>query len=340
MSGEPLHHPVNHAWLKRNQEAVLFPEQAILDAHHHLWDRPGQTYLCADFQRDVADGHDVRGSVYVQCRTGYRATGPVEMQPVGEVETVLKWCQGHPNHPLGLVAFADLQLGARVEPVVHALMDAGQGKVCGVRNTTAYHDDPRVRSNPMPPARGLLSTPAYLEGARVLARLNLSLDVWAYHTQLSEVVNLAAAVPELTLVVNHLGGPLGVGPYRRNDPDVFAVWQRDMTALAQLPNVNLKWGGLGLKVLGHAYALEPQPPSSVQLAKDWSPYLDVCLSAFGTHRTLFESNFPVDKGQFSYRTLWNAFKRLVQSFQPHERDQMFWRNATRCYRLSAEAFTA
>lgn len=333
------HFVVRDDWLAQAREEILAPEQPILDAHHHLWVRSGGRYAAAEFLDDVSCGHDVRASIYVQCRTGYNMDAEPALQPVGEVETILKWCRAQPDYPAALVAFADLQLGSEVRRVLDPLMEAGDGKVRGIRNTTAYHPHPAVRSNPNPPPDGLLRSDAFLEGAKVLAGNGLALDIWAYHTQLGEVFDLASAVPDLTVVIDHCGGPLGVGPYRLSGQEVLADWRKSIAALAQLPNTRIKIGGFGLTVLGYRYADAAQPPHSSQLASDWAPCFFHCLETFGPQRAMFESNFPVDKGQFSYGALWNAFKRLSKDLSAGERDDLFWRTASRSYGLDEQIFT-
>ena len=333
------HPAVRDDWLALSDEPVIAPEQPILDAHHHLWDRAEGRYVATDFLADVAEGHDIRASLYVQCRTGYRTGGPVELQPVGEVETVLDWSRDSSNHPVGIVAFADLQLGAAVGPVLDALIEAGDGKVRGIRNTTAYHPHPAVRSNPLPAPDGLLRSAAFRAGAEAVSDRGLCLDIWAYQTQLDEVRALAQTLPELTVVLDHCGGPLGVGPYRRDDPAAFNAWYEALARVAELPNTRIKIGGFGLSVMGYGYFQDPQPPHSTVLARDWAPYVETCIGLFGTGRAMFESNFPVDKGQFCYRTLWNAFKRLSATLNPADRADLFWRSAARCYGVDQQLFT-
>ncbi|SHN16543.1 amidohydrolase family protein [Roseibium suaedae] len=338
MAGGSPHFPVREDWLAMVSEEVLAPEQVILDAHHHLWDRSEGRYRAEELHDDLASGHDVRASVFVQCRTGYRADLPAALQPLGEVETVLNWCGNQPNFPAAIVAFADLQLGEGIRPVLDALMDASGGLVRGIRNTTAFHSHPAVRSNPTPPPDGLLRSSAFFEGARVVAEYGLSLDVWAYQSQLDEVFALAKALPELSIIVDHCGGPLSVGPYDRRSPAAFEEWRKALQRLASLSNTRLKIGGFGLSVMGYRYADAPVPPQSSVLASDWAPYFSACLECFGPQRAMFESNFPVDKGQFAYRTLWNAFKRLSADFDQSERDDLFWRTAARTYRIDDQIF--
>jgi L-fuconolactonase len=333
------HHAIREDWLALAQnEPIIAPEQPIFAAHHHLWDRPQSRYLAEDFQRDLAGGHDIRASLYVQCRTGYRSDGLPALQPVGEVETIRRWSADFPRHPVGIVAFADLQLGAGVAPVLEALIDAGCGSVRGIRNSTAFHADPVVRSNPIPAVDGLLRSEAFLQGARVLSDKGLCLDVWAYQTQLADVYELARTLPDLTVVVDHCGGPLGVGPHRRDCQQNFQAWRSALARLAELPNTRIKIGGFGLSVMGFEYADQSVPPHSHLLAGDWRPYFEACLELFGSARGMFESNFPVDKGQFGYSTVWNAFKRLSAGLDAASRDDLFWRSAARCYGIDTEIF--
>ncbi len=333
-----LHHQVREDWLALVQEEILMPGQPIFDAHHHLWDRPEGRYRAEELMDDLGAGHDVRASLYVQCRTGYRAEGPEELRPLGEVETILDWSRAMPDHRLGIVGFADLQLGRTVAPVLAALARTSRGRLRGIRNTTAWHPDPTVRSNPKPPPDGLLRSAAFLEGARRVGQLGLTLDIWAYQTQLDEVAVLAGELPELTIVVDHCGGPLGVGPHRRDDPASFARWRDALAGVAALPNTRIKIGGFGLGVMGYSYSDAPFPPCSETLARDWGPWVDTCLELFGPARAMFESNFPVDKGQFSYVALWNAFKRLADPLSQSERDDLFWRTAARTYDFDRSLF--
>ncbi|MFC0338871.1 Predicted metal-dependent hydrolase, TIM-barrel fold [Kushneria avicenniae] len=333
------HAPIREAWLALADEPVLDPAQPILDAHHHLWDRTGSRYRTEAFLEDAGCGHDVRASLYVQCRTGYRTSGPESLQPLGEVDTILEWSASAPNHPVGIVAFADLMMGHEVRNTLDALLELAPDRVCGIRNTTAYHPDPAVRSNPQPARDGLLRSEAFRQGAAEVARAGLVLDVWAYQTQLHEIEALARQLPELTIVIDHCGGPLGVGPFRHRTPADFAAWRAGIETLAALPNTRLKIGGFGLAVFGNDYHQQAVPPLSRQLATDWSPWFEVCLEAFGADRCMLESNFPVDKGMFSYVALWNAFKRLTRALSQKERDQLFWKTAASTYRVAFDERT-
>jgi predicted TIM-barrel fold metal-dependent hydrolase len=340
MSTVSPHISVREDWLNSRTEEVLDPDQPIVDAHHHLWDRPGERYLFPEYLADVVSGHNVVASIFAQCRSMYREAGPEEMRPVGEVEFVngvaaqsASGLYGHFRACAAIVGFADLTLGAKVTSVLEAERRAGGDRLRGIRNTTAWHEDPAIRSNPKPPPRGLLSSDAFRQGVRCLARENLSLDVWAYHTQLREVIDLARQNQDVSLILDHVGGPLGLGPYAGQRDAVFADWKANIVELAALPNVTVKLGGLGMKTTGFTFHEQPQPPGSRELAEEWRPYIQTCIDLFGPDRCMFESNFPVDKGMFSYLILWNAFKRIADKFTEAEKRALFSGTATRVYRL-------
>ncbi len=331
---------VREAWLDRVREEIIEPALPIIDPHHHLWDQPGERYLLDDLLRDTGSGHDIRATVFVQCGAMYRAAGPEERRPVGETEFVTgaaaqsaSGLYGPTRACAGIVGMVDLTLGDRVSPLLEAHLAVAGERFRGVRNRTAWHPSPEVRSNLTSPPPGPLAHPEFEAGAKRLAGFGLSLDVWAYHTQLARVVELARAVPELTVVVDHVGGPLGVGPFAGRRAEVFAEWRRDMLALAACPNVAVKLGGLAMQVGGFDFHLRDLPPASAELAEAWRPYVETCVEAFGAARCMFESNFPVDKGMCGYAVLWNAFKRLAAGASAEEKAALFSGTATRVYRL-------
>lgn len=340
MSTNSPHISVRNEWLNLRTEDVLAPDIPIVDAHHHLWDRPGARYLFPEYLDDVNSGHKIIASIYAQCRSMYRSSGPVEMRPVGEVEFVngvaaqsASGLYGDFRACAAIVGFADLTLGAKVAPVLAALDRAGGDRLRGIRNTTAWHADQAIRSNPHPPPPGLLSSSGFRQGVRCLSQENLSLDVWAYHTQLDEVIDLARQNIDVPLILDHVGGPLGLGPYAGQRDAVFADWKAKLSELAALPHVTVKLGGLGMKTTGFTFHERPQPPGSPELAEAWKPYILTCIDLFGPDRCMFESNFPVDKGMFSYLILWNTFKRIVESFTFSEKMALFSGTASRVYRL-------
>ena len=338
-----VHHPVREAWLRKRREDALLPELPIVDAHHHLWDRPRDRYLADEFSSDLATGHRVTASVYVQCRSMLRSRGPDSMRPVGEVEFASGVAAMFDSGGYGasracaaIVGGADLTLGDRLRPVLETMLAVSGGRLRGMRNPLAWHPGEQIRSGPIVPPRDLMADPAFRQGCGVLADFGLTLDAWVYHTQLDDLFELATRFPELTVVIDHFGGPLGVGPYAAQRARVHEAWEPCIARLARLPNTRMKLGGAGLKVFGFDFAGRELPPSSEELAQAWRPYFETCVEHFGVDRCMVESNFPVDKGMYSYATLWNAFKRLAWHASPDERAALFHRTASSVYKLEPE----
>ena len=173
----------------------------------------------------------------------------------------------------------------------------------------------------------------FREGFAQLAPLNLSFDSWLYHPQIPQLADLANSFPDTAIVLDHVGGPLGIGPYAGQRDKIFETWAQDMDALAKCPNVKVKLGGLAMKLTGFGHHKLPDPPSSETLAQDWNPYLMHCIEAFGPERCMFESNFPVDKASCAYTSLWNAFKLVTRDFSPSDKVHLFHDTAARFYRI-------
>lgn len=323
-------------WLRSSTETPLDPPTPIVDAHHHLWDRSGHTYLPQQFEAD-ASGHQLLASVYVECRSNYLEQGPEALKPVGETQYLAALVADKSATPqaalcAGIVGFADLSLGDRVEAVLQAHEAAGSGRFKGVRYATAWDADPTIHTA-YPSHAGMLREPLVQAGARCLARRGLALDTWTYFHQLDDVVALARACPDLMVVVDHVGGPLGIGVYADRRQEVFAQWRRALRAFKPLENVAMKFGGLAMPLAGFAWRKHPTPPASQTLAAAWRPYFEVCLEVFGPARCMFESNFPVDRSGCTYTSLWNAFKTLAAPLSASERSALLQGTAQRVYRL-------
>ena len=334
--------PDRPEWLALHDEAALQPDLPIVDAHHHLWARAHQRYLLEEFQRDLADGHRIVATVHVQCGSHYRTTGPDRLAPVGETEFASEVARcalahGSGTHVCaGIVGYADLRDEAAGDVLAaHLAADAQRFK--GVRQATAWDVDPRLVNPLMKTSERLYEDRAFRRGFAMLAPLGLSFDAWALHPQLAEVVALARAFPETVIVVNHIGAPLGEGRFAGRRSEVRPAWLEGIQALADCPNVVMKLGGLGLPILGFGFAQEARPLDSEALARRMQPWVEPCIDAFGAHRCMFESNFPVDRSAYSYKLCWNAFKRIVRQGTDTEQAQLFHGTATRVYRLDVVA---
>jgi predicted TIM-barrel fold metal-dependent hydrolase len=335
------HPPVRPEWLALRQEEVLEPDLPIVDPHHHLVDRANTgRYLLPDLLADTESGHNITATVYLEWLSMYRAGGPEELRPVGEVEfangvaaMAASGLYGKTRVCAGIVGYADLMLGARVEPVLEAMIMAGGGRFRGIRYITASHPDEAARGSSVNRPAGLLTNAKVREGFAQLHPLGLSFDAWMYFTQLDELVALARAFPDAPIVLDHVGGPIGIGPYAGRRDEVFAQWRASIEELARCPNVHVKLGGLGMRLFGFDLHQGALPPSSEQLAGLWRPYIETCIAAFGAERAMFESNFPVDKYSGGYRAFWNAFKRLAAGCSASEKAALFAGTARRFYRL-------
>src|SRR5690606_37378966 len=180
----------------------------------------------------------------------------------------------------GIVGYADLALGERGGDVLDAHVEAGRGRFRGIRFASAWHADPEARGSVHNHPAGLLYDPAVRRGLAELERRHLVYDAWLYHTQLGDLVDLANAIPGLTIVINHVGGPIGIGPYAGRRAEVFEHWRFLMGRLARFPNVHVKLGGFGMLMAGFDFHQQPLPPSSDALAAAWGGYMRACIDLF------------------------------------------------------------
>lgn len=326
-------------WLARHAEDALEPAIPIIDAHHHLWDAPRDPYLLADYLADASEGHDIRASVFIECDTHYRTDGDPLYAPLGETEFVVAAAKraeaiGRMRVAAAIVGAADLSAGAAIRPVLEAQIAAGEGRFRGIRSISAWHPDPASRGSLATPPPMLLLDPGFRAGFAELAALGLSFDAWMYHTQLAELRDLADAFPDTPIVLNHVGGAIGIGPYAARRRHVMAAWSAALRELSHCPNLHLKIGGLGMRLFGFGMHDRARPPSSQDLAEAWRPMVETCVEAFGAGRCMFESNFPVDKAGFRHGVMWNAFKRITAAWPDEERRALFHGTAARFYRIA------
>ena len=334
--------PANDDWLALTPEAPIETDIPIIDPHHHLWDRPGNRYGLEELVADVS-GHNVRQTVFIECSSMYRAGEPDEFKPVGETEYVqgiaamsasggfssLRACTG-------IVGTADLRLGDAVVPVLEAQCAASPNRFRGVRHRAAWPDR-RTPPPGQPAAREhLLLDAEFREGFRYLREYALSFEAWVYHPDIPDVADLARAFPGTTIILNHLGGPILDGEFPGTRDEIFAQWRKDISLVAQCPNVVMKVGGIQMPVNGFGWHKRERPATSDELLAVNGPWYSHAIEAFGPDRCMFESNFPVDRASCSYNVLWNQFKKLSKGFRPDERATMFFDTAARVYRLPLE----
>jgi predicted TIM-barrel fold metal-dependent hydrolase len=327
-------------WLALRKEEIIDPQRAIVDPHHHLWDRGGQRYLIEEMAEDIASGHNIIATVYVDCRSMYRAHGPEALRPVGEVEfangvAAMSASGGYGPAAIcaGIVGHVNLLLGEAARPILEAEIAAGNGRFRGIRHSSAWDADANVAGMYAKCPKGLLLDPTFRKGFACLAPLGLSFDAWLFHPQIRELTELARAFPDTKIVLDHCGGPIGIGSYTNRRDEIFVSWKASIQELARCPNVAVKLGGLAMRLLGNDFHERPLPPSSEQAAAAWRPYIEACSEAFGPGRSMFESNFPPDKGQCSYQVIFNAFKRIAAQHSEAEKTALFSKTATDFYQL-------
>lgn len=340
------------------EERSLEPDLVIVDPHHHLWDRRPKIagaqlaaplprtgtnglYLLDELIADMRCGHNVVATVHVEASFFYRADGPEPLRPLGETEAVNGFAaqtasgfHGNIRACAGIVGRVDLTLGDEVVELMQAHVAAGGGRFRGIRNAAAHDDDPAVIGPTASNPPGLYMRDDFRRGFSHLAQMGLSFDAWLLEPQLDELIDLARGFPGTSIVLDHLGGPVGRGRYAGQQDERFAIWRSRMLELAKCENVHVKLGGLGMPYAGlPSFMAEPRA-GSVQLAREWRPWIESAIEIFGVKRCMFESNFPVDGASATYGTLWNAFKRICAGASADEKRYLFSDTATRFYRLT------
>jgi len=334
---------LNDEWLSQTPEAALEPDLPILDPHHHLWERPGNKYMLDEIVADTAS-HNVRQTVYIECTSMYRRTGPDQFRPVGETEFVqgiaaqsASGGYGATAICAGIVGTADLRLGDDVAPVLEAQVAASPNRFRGVRHRAAWPDARTPPRGQPVPREHLLLDPEFRRGFAFLRRYALTFEAWLFHPDIPDVADLARAFPDTTIILNHLGGPILKGQFPGTTEEIFARWTADISAVAACPNVVMKLGGIQMAVNGFGWHERDKPPSSDELVATNAPWYEHAIEQFGPARCMFESNFPVDRLSCSYTVLWNQFKKLTKGFRADERVLLFHDTAARVYRLPLAA---
>jgi L-fuconolactonase len=333
-------------WLSLHEEEVIEPELPICDPHHHLWHEHGgrfvePNYLFEQIHRDVSSGHNIVSTVFIECGAMFKATGPDHLKCVGETEFVngiaamsASGRYGNCRIAAGIVGTAPFLLGGKLTAeALDAQVAAGGGRFRGIRVGATWDASPAVPNARINPPPGMYSTSNFREAFKELEPRGLSFEGWCYHPQIPELTALADAFPNVTIILDHFGGPLGIGPYAGREDEVFNDWRNSVTELAKRPNVMAKLGGLVMEVNGFGWEHNDKPPTSQALMERTRRYYETTINLFGVERCMFESNFPVDMIAGTYRTLWNSFKRLATNYSASEKAALFHDTATRVYRL-------
>src|SRR5688572_20999090 len=234
-----------NAWTKQRQEPALEPELPILDPHQGAWDDARGRYLIHELAEDGDTGHNILATVFIEATSMYRADGPEEMKPVGEVEFAnglaamsASGAYGKTRQFAGIVGYADLTLGERVEPVLEAMTAAGNGRFRGIRHGVVWDTGDAWKYNRRKVPRYLMLDPMFRKGFARLQALGHSFEAWIFHPQLSDLADLMRAFPESKVVLDHVGGLLGIAPHDGDRDEVFKTWRASIRELARFSNLH------------------------------------------------------------------------------------------------------
>ena len=338
-------------------EQIIEPDLPIIDPHHHLWDLrpmigafpeplhpfisalPDNAYYTFDqLHAHMTSGHNVIGTVFMECGAFYNAAYSDAKKTVGEVEFVngvaaqgASGLYGDLRPCAAIIGHADLQLGDGAAEVLEALKAAAPGRFKGIRHQGAWDADPEVLGAPFHAPEGLYLDATFREGFAHLGKMGLTFDAWVLEPQLPDVISLAKAFPDQPICLDHCGTPLGMGSYHGKLHERFDTWRHNIRELAQCENVVVKLGGLAMAFCGLPDKGPAAGTGSEDLAAMWRPYVETCIDAFGPARSMFESNYPVDYWGAEYPVLWNAFKRLATGAEQDEKRALFAGTAARFY---------
>ncbi len=315
----------------------------IVDAHHHLWNTTEYSqfspYLEGEYLTDIASVSGIQATVYLECHSGYDPTAAAHLRCVGEttwVDRLVKRYasvdEGCPRLCAAIIPSADFRLGYGVQEVLQAHLDASS-HTRGIRQCTNWDPDPALQFKVLNNHPGMMSDTEFRRGFSTLRKYSLTFDAWVYHTQLDELADLARSFPDTPIVIDHLGGPLGIHAYTDRQEAVYCEWKTSIEGLSRCENVFIKLGGLNMALAGIKWSVGREALTAEEIIDKTRRYYLHAIDKFSPARCMFESNFPVDKHSCTYRALWGAFQLLANEFSPSEQAAMLGGTATSFYRL-------
>ena len=330
-----------YEWIAQIREEIINPELPIIDPHHHLWNGDNQLagsfpYLIENLNEDTFSGHNIVGTIFMECAQGYYLDGEEKYKPVGETEFVINLIKdseklSKSTNIMGIIGFADLMLGHEVKDVLNTHLSKGEGLFRGIRHAAGWDKNNEIHNSHSNPIENIYHNKSFIKGAEELINLKLTFDAWHYHHQINDLSIFAKKYPELTIIHDHFGGPLGVGPYEGKKEEIFKKWKDDISLLSESKNVYAKLGGLAMPVNGWNFHKQNKPASSDQIVDMHHEYYLHTINCFGVERCMFESNFPVDRRSVSYHVIWNAFKKMVLGYSDEDKNKLFFKNAKDVY---------
>ena len=183
-------------------------------------------------------------------------------------------------------------------------------RVRGIRQIVGRSDEEDAKTG----SGGLVANPAWQEHLAALGELDLSFDLQLTPGQVPAVAEVLARTPETRVALCHCGSPWD------QTLKGLTSWRRGLDLLAELPHVSCKISGLGM--FDHNWTVD-----SIR------PIVEGCIDAFGTERTMFGSNFPVDKLHADFATVWGAYDEITSGLSGEDRTKLFGDTAREFYRI-------
>jgi L-fuconolactonase len=330
----------NSEWLSQVTEEILDPAREIVDPHHHLWSGPDMAYNVPELLGDLKSGHNVVQTIFMECGAAYRKDGPEHLKPIGETAFIAEAsakmkAKGGP-YIAAFIGHTDLrQPTETLDDVLDAHVEAAKGLFRGIRHAGPRDSSGATFRIPGHAPPRLYLEPDFQRGVAHLGERGFTYDTWHYHHQNRDYLELAKACPDTTMILDHFGTPIGIGPYEGKRDEIFAAWKDDMAAIAECPNVHAKIGGLAMPDNGFGWDTRDVPPTSDEIVEQHERWYDHMIGLFGPERCMFESNFPVDRWSMSYVVYWNAMKKIAAKYPEAAKAAMFAGTARKVYDVEA-----
>ena len=291
-------------------------------------------YLLDEYRFDTV-GLPIDTVVHVD--SGWHGRG--DLAPANETKWIAGLPFGEDAPRLGAIIGAADPTSPHFDRVLDAHADATP-LFRGIRCLAAHHQDKDVRS--WTTQSRLLMQPRFLEGFGKLADRDLVFETWVYSHDLPDVADLARRFPDTTIVLDHAGTPAGVlGPVGRSTGrseaerrGLFDAWRDDLAAVAQHSNVVVKLSGLTLPILGHQLPLRGRSVAVTELVARLQPLADHVIDVFGSSRTMWGSNSPLEKPVSTMAANIATMVEFVRERGPDAVADVFAATAERIYRIT------
>ncbi len=291
----------------------------VIDTHHHIWLRKDVAWLAdPPIPRMFGDYFGLRRDYPVEewindivPQGVTKSVHVTAMWGPGRALDESKWLQETADKhgfPHGIVCNVDL-----ADPNADAALKAQTQfpNLRGVRQML-YWDSPTVRQ--AVPRPDYCNAADFRRGFALLEKYDLSFELQVYAGQATYAVELVKAFPNVRMILVH------AGMLADRTPQAIDQWRAALTALAAFPNLHVKLSGLGMYSNGITY------PQARQVIRD-------AIQIFGIERTIYGSNFPLEKLHASYADFLGIYRKVLTEYTEAEQRAVLHDNAARFYRL-------